>query len=573
MSDKANTSNPFSWAPSQYWDGNAGSWSSFVIQIGTPPQDFNIFPSTNGQQTWVPLPQGCTSSDPNNCGDLRGVQWFQGSPSTGLQTNMSSTWVSNGLFTLDVENGLKVSGNGEFGFDTVGLGIQNSIGPILKHQVVAGVSTKDIYLGEFGLGPKPANFSGYDNPIPSYMMTLANQKLIPSLSFGYTAGAKYRLNGVYGNLTLGGFDAARFVSNDLIFPFAADDSRDLTVGLQSVTASNTLEGTSALMTAGAYFLIDSSVPDMWFPLSVCQSFEQAFGLTWDNSTDLYLVNASVHDKLQRLDPILTFKLGVSTLEGATVEITLPYGAFDLQASSPFYSNATNYFPIRRAANSTQFTLGRTFLQEAYIVVDYGHLNFSVNQALFLESFPQQLVAIDLLDRSTSDTGNSSSTVVDHSLRRGTMVGTVIGSAVFVSAVIIFIVLFCRKRRKLRGKTSAPGKPKIEEVLEDQSYPTAAPRPQHENMLQSARDLEDRESRESGSELDWAADRNDRPRAYTEGTSPEQIDFTGGRSVDERPNLDIASSNPISRAISPDALSASTCDSAFRSLPPYNHTDL
>lgn len=117
-------------------------------------------------------------------------------------------------------------------------------------------------------------------------------------------------------------------------------------------------------------MIDSSPPDMQLPMSACQAFEQVFGLTYDPTTDLYLVDDSIHAQLQELDPSVTFRLGFLEAGGPSVNITLPYGAFDLQASSPIYPNTTNYFPLRHAANSTQYTLGSTFLQEAYVIADY-----------------------------------------------------------------------------------------------------------------------------------------------------------------------------------------------------------
>jgi hypothetical protein len=45
-------STPFPFAPSQYWDGNDGLWSTFSIRIGTPSQEFRILPSTTAQETW-----------------------------------------------------------------------------------------------------------------------------------------------------------------------------------------------------------------------------------------------------------------------------------------------------------------------------------------------------------------------------------------------------------------------------------------------------------------------------------------------------------------------------------------
>ena len=115
----------FSFSSSQSWDGNAGSWSTFIVRIGTPPQDFKVLPSTSGQQTLVPVPQGCISTDPSNCGALRGALPFHGAASNGFESNQSSIWVENGLFGLDIETDLNVTGNGDYGFDTVGLEIEN----------------------------------------------------------------------------------------------------------------------------------------------------------------------------------------------------------------------------------------------------------------------------------------------------------------------------------------------------------------------------------------------------------------------------------------------------------------
>lgn len=162
------------------------------MSVGTPPQDFRILPSTTGQQVWIPVPEGCTSADPGNCGTLRGALDFNNARSNGFQTNQSSTWESKGLYQLDIETQLNLTGNGKFGYDTVSLGIQGSDQLTLTHQIIDGIATKDFYLGEFSLGPKPTNFSNFSEPVPCYMKTLVDNNLIPSLSFGYTAGAKYR---------------------------------------------------------------------------------------------------------------------------------------------------------------------------------------------------------------------------------------------------------------------------------------------------------------------------------------------------------------------------------------------
>ena len=219
-------------------------------------------------------------------------------------------------------------------------------------------------LGVFGLGQKPTNFSDYNDPQSSYMWSLKNQSLIPSLSFGYSAGAPYRNKGVLGSLTLGGYDAAKFKPNNFTFTFGPDTSASLLVGLQSIQADNTLNGVVSLLPKGILSLVDSTVPEIWLPVEACTMFETSFGIVHDPHTDRYLVNDTIHSQLQNLQPTLTFQLGNAAYGGESINIVLPYSAFDLQANYPIYPNATNYFPLRRAANDSQYVIGRTFLQES-----------------------------------------------------------------------------------------------------------------------------------------------------------------------------------------------------------------
>lgn len=256
------------------------------------------------------------------------------------------------------------------------------------------------------------------------------------------------LNQVLASLTLGGYDASRFVSSNISIPFSSDDSRSLTVGVQSISVTNSLEGSLELLTPGEYFLIDSSVPDLWLPEPACQLFEQAFGLIYGNITDLYLVNDSIHSHLVQLNPSITLKMGMHVFDGPTVSINLPYGAFDLQASSPIYSNPTNYFPIRRGANNTQYTLGRTFLQEAYIVVDYERSVFSVNPAVFRDPNPEDIVAIHSLDKSSPK-----ATSHQHLMNRGAIVGITIGSVTFLLVMIAISIILLRWNNNAKRNNS------------------------------------------------------------------------------------------------------------------------
>jgi len=164
---------------------------------------------------------------------------------------------------------------------------------------------------------------------------------------------------VYGSLVLGGYDTSRFNPNNLTFNFGPQYDRELLVKLNKITTD---DGTSLLQQPISTFL-DSTVPYIYLPEAACAMFESTFGLTWDSNTQLYLLTDAQHTSLKSQNPKITFTLGTLT-SLQTVDIMLPYSAFDLTVSYPIAANATRYFPLKRANDSSQYTLGRAFFQEA-----------------------------------------------------------------------------------------------------------------------------------------------------------------------------------------------------------------
>lgn len=462
MADTSSNPQPISWQPSSYWDGNDGSWNTFIVEVGTPPQSFRILPSTAGQETWVPLPEGCTSvtpSDPGYCGYLRGTVPVDGTNSSGFATNESSTWQDIGLFTLDAqENNLGYGGNGLFGFDTVSWGNSSN----LTGQVVAGIATQDYWLGVAGIGPKTTNFTTFNDPILSYLSSLVNSSQIPSHSWAYTAGASYR-NRSPASLTLGGYDSNRISGSSLSIPMNPDNSRPLQLAIQKIVTQNSLLGTANLLPTSTYHFLDSTVPHLWLPSDAISQFVSTFGLQYDNATDLYTINSTTHARLLELNPTVSFVLAESTSSGASDSISLdfPYAAFDLNASYPFYENTTRYFPIRKAANESQYTLGRTFFQEAYVVADSERGNFSVAQARFEDLGEERLVEIEKPVESASAAAMPESSA-GGGLSGGAIAGIVIGVVGGLAIVGLFAWFFLRRRRKQNAKAGTEEVLKTEE---------------------------------------------------------------------------------------------------------------
>ena len=359
------------------------------------------------------------------------------------------------MYNLGAEGNLGLDSTAIFGFDTVGLGLQGTAAPTIQGQLVAGIATPTFWLGSLGLNPQSTNFTTFDDSSPSFMSNLKGNGSIPSLSFGYTAGAKYQLKGVFGSLVLGGYDQSLFAPNPIQFTFAEDASRQLVVALQSIKWSSTSNSGGDLLPTSVLALVDSGVPDFYLPLDACQEFEKAFGLVWNATSSRYMVDDALHQNLTTLNPKVTFTLGNGLNGGETVSISLPYASFDLTQPAPPAQNTTHYFPLQRAANSTLYTLGRAFLQESYLVVDWERAKFSLSQTIFKDNVSKDIKTItSAWDRSSKS----------HKLSVPVIAGIAAGIAVVlvvVSVITICLLVRRRKRRKLAAAASAQQPPELE----------------------------------------------------------------------------------------------------------------
>lgn len=262
---------------------------------------------------------------------------------------------------------------------------------------------------------------------------------------------------------MGGYDANRFLPHNVSFELNPVHQPEAFLNSISV-ASSSPNGKPQNWTSnplqllapsdGVYVTIDSSTPFLWLPKSTCEIFAQALGLIYNDSLALYTFdgNASRHDDLRNWNLNFTFSLSDTSSPSQIVNITLPYVAFDLQLSYPYIPNTTYetgnkyYFPLRQAANDTQYTLGRAFLQEAYIITDYDRNNFSVYQALHPADPLGNTSIVDILKPgSSSPKVNAQGT--SGVLSTPIIIGIAIGSAALFLLVALLVFLIYRHRRR------------------------------------------------------------------------------------------------------------------------------
>lgn len=227
-------------------------------------------------------------------------------------------------------------------------------------------------------------------------------------------------------------------------------NNSLVVGVQSILykpdpdiEANTFSFTSE--SKGFFATIDSTLPYLWLPGDVCDKFAERFQLTYNSSIDLYTVNASAHQFNAQQNATVSFKIGSGPDDSNTfTTIILPYDAFNLQVDYPIVDNATNYFPIKRSTKG-DFVLGRTFLQEAYIVVDYERANFTVAPAYYSEPMPDQnLIPIY---NTSFPTASQTPKPSDGGLSPGAVAGIVVGIVVALLLACLAAFFWWKKQRQ------------------------------------------------------------------------------------------------------------------------------
>jgi hypothetical protein len=465
---------PVALSPSGAYDGDDGRWSTFTINIAGDGQgkgqNFNVLISTSSPITLIPSNTDWCST--NNCAKRRGAL---DPGSLGLDT-ASPPYSRTGLYSLPLESTYgwsqsllspkwNDSTNATWGTTNVGLGAASKLSITIEKQYVATCPSRDFFLGSLGLA------AGYISPTGAsrrtYLSGLAAvTTTIPSSSYGFTAGAFYRNggNGATGSMVFGGYDQARLImKNSVSVPMPSNQNNTLLVGVNSIvyTPQQSVEPTSASFTDptkdGFLAAIDSTLPYLVLPNNICDQFVEKFSLGFDATTGLYTINSTAHERNKQQNATVTFVVSAQTKNSAsTSTIVFPYDAFHLQATDPIYTNTTDYFPIRKSDNG-RYILGRTFLQEAYIIVDYERGNFTVAPAAFSSPLPREnLVAIYNTSyvpppRAPNSGGDG--------LAAGAIAGIVIG---IVAAFLILggaAFLYFKKRRKSKAAPNdQEGKP-------------------------------------------------------------------------------------------------------------------
>lgn len=234
--------------------------------------------------------------------------------------------------------------------------------------------------------------------------------------------------------------------------------------IASISVANTTISSDLLYsTDQVSVVIDSSTVFLWLPQAVCVRFAETLGLVYDDAMNLYTfpANSSQHANLLASNLTFTFTLSNVLSSPDIVNITLPYTAFDLELTPPSVPENSSllYFPLRQALVENQFTIGRVFLQEAYIIADYERNNFSIYQAVHTSQPVQNTSIVSITRPSTSNfEGPPKEKAGEIRLSTGAIVGIAVSAISLTALITLAILYFCRQRHKKNENDEKPMTP-------------------------------------------------------------------------------------------------------------------
>lgn len=489
-------------ATAQYQrDDSQGIWSTFHASFGTPPQAFRVSVSTISQISWIFTPESCISASdptpisPKECASLSGAVNTTSQPNHGFNASLSSTYLDLGQFMFavgDVDGtgdtstiyGSLYNDNATYGTDV--LGIQSTSNVSTTATVLLGIPLDYYTFLMGGIGLAPGTTSAEPKGEKTLIESLFQNQSIPSRSWAYSAGASYRKccrqrldplltrfnkgGSQPGSLVLGGYDESR-LSSPLSSASTFTLSASQTVPMVNVTSLSLQYGATErsvdLVEESASFtaIIDSTLPYLYLPDTICDALAERLGLIYDDFNDLYTVNDT--QRATNLNSVDTLKLQLSDALGGTAatSITFNFRALDMSTSWPIL-NANNtsegFIPIRKARKTP--ILGRTFFQEAYVIMDYDRRNFTVMQTRYDDPAPPETLVgmynstyMSLADytRSVSPNGQNQSGSPDRrSLSGSAVAGIVTGVLVFGLACGIAFWVIRRRKRTRKAPTIA-----------------------------------------------------------------------------------------------------------------------
>ncbi|KAI1259765.1 acid protease [Xylariaceae sp. FL1019] len=503
--------------------GPDGPWPAVEVTIGSdqtvamyPGREFQSFVLTS-EYCRHNTSDGCAAtragvyneaeSQIDNTGSTGEIQYEPG-PAYMLGLNVTGDYAKSWIDYMDV---------GGVSVPNVSMALLSN-----SYAVYPDETWYPLSVGCLGIGaPDTVNQSfsnGLDAAINASLIPgiLNAEDQIPSNSFGMHIGSANPV--MSGSLYFGGYDQNRIVGDILSYTDDITKAINLKdIGIKVIDGSspwsfNTKSGLLAanndsIPAGGIEVSVDGCSPYLTLPQSTCDAIADELPVTYNEALGLYIWNTDDAKYSQIVSSAsalqFTFTAGSNT---KSVTINVPFPHLNLTLTAPLVDTDAQYFPCYTGP-AGQYTLGRAFLQDAFIGAHWGNKAWWLAQAPGPNIPSADVITIQKSDTTvqassndwkaswdgswkalTSDQVTNSSTVTPEGsgsgsgdsskasssgLSTGAKAGIGVGAAVGALAVIGALVFFCLRRRR---QSSEKG---TETASNETPYnPQASPAPTH-----------------------------------------------------------------------------------------------
>ncbi|KAI0141818.1 aspartic peptidase domain-containing protein [Xylariaceae sp. FL1272] len=375
--------------------GPDGPWPAVEVTIGSD-QLVAMYPGREFQ-SFVLTSEYCRHNTSDGCAATRAGVY------NDAESQIDNTGSTGAIQYAPGPNymlGLNVAGDDATSWidymDVGGMSVPNVSMALLSNSyaVYPDETWYPLSVGCLGIGaPGTVNqsFSTSDAPINASLIPgiLNAEDQIPSNSFGMHIGSANPV--MSGSLYFGGYDQNRIVGE--ILSYADDITKSINlkdIGIQVIDGASpwSFDTKSGLLAAnndsipsgGIEVSVDGCSPYLTLPKSTCDAIAKELPVTYNEALGLYIWNTDDAKYSQIVSSAsalqFNFTAGSNT---ETVTINVPFPHLNLTLTQPLVDTDMQYFPCYTGF-AGQYTLGRAFLQDAFIGAHWGMKKWWLAQA-------------------------------------------------------------------------------------------------------------------------------------------------------------------------------------------------
>ena len=485
--------------------GPDGPWNAVEIVLGSDQQHIDVFPG-GLSGSWILTKSACSNGLQCGAGGVfnpsSSTTFFNssvGEPYTGSAYEIGALALTTTVFVATDTLSLQ----GPASNNEKDLSVSNfslSLMPAFDMTFPSGAGYP-LQAGQLSLGAF-ANFSlqgtGNTNVIPG---VLASEGQLPSSSFGLHYGSAALKQPL--SLWLGGYDQQRVIGTVSSQPVDGDqqfqiDLLDIGVNVTSGVSPFNPPAQQGLLakdngtigTSPQPVWITPGSPYLFLPNSTCTAITANLPVTYNSTFSLYIWDTSSPDynRILTSPSYLSFTFRLNVNSSANFTINVPFMLLNLTLDTTLVNTPTQYFPCQEPHLDGRYSLGRAFLQAAFLGANWdktpqewylaqapgpniasqpssvpfplGALSSSPNLWTATWDGHWTPLAGSANGASGSQTASGGPTAISSGLSGGAIAGIVIGALVGLALIVsVPLAVLCYRRRSRRSYPTSDTQPR------------------------------------------------------------------------------------------------------------------